>query len=578
MASFITELKRRNVFKVGVAYAIVAWLLIQVSATILPTFNAPGWIMQVFAFFVILGFPIALIFAWAFELTPEGIKPTKEVDTEQSIARTTGENLKYTIIGLLALSLIFVVTDSYILDETSTPLVAEITGNVSPEVEPDNSINVAEPVPGFSGRAAIAVLPFINLSNDPEQEYFADGITEDLITGLQSFQSFPIIARTSTFQYKGTSPDIREVASALGAGYVIEGSVRKVADDIRINVQLIDREGKHVWAEIYNFKYEDVLGIQVELVSKIMLAIEPELIINEADLSRFVRTEDMEAYDYFLRATANSFASNAYTDLNGQAVTPERIDLAFEYATKAVELDPNFAAGWRLLNHIEGSKALRMPHLFSEEERQAAIERSIEYGERSRQLSPFEPAVCSCLSKMLLITGDVGGALLLQEEALKQNPANAAVHVAMATILQAAGEYERALEEIALAKRLSPEDIGMTELLYYEASIYQGLGRFDEAVTAANRSLLFSSLNFEAEYVKIISLYAAGQRDLAQTALIELRGGRPTGFQPASAWGGLPFPESAANNIKLASGASLNGLNYSEGLRLVFEDLGWFTN
>lgn len=225
------------------------------------------------------------------------------------------------------------------------------------------------------------------MSDDPEQEYFADGITEDLITGLQSFQSFPIIARTSTFQYKGKSEDVRDIAAALGAGYIIEGSVRKVRDDVRINVQLINHLGQQMWAENYDFKFNDVLRIQAELVSKIMLSIEPELIISEADRARFVRTEDMEAFDYYLRAAANTFAPFAFTDLNGQVVMPERLELAREYATKAVTLDPTFAAGWRILNHIDGSYVVNLAYLLSKEERQETLERAIEYGERSRLTS-----------------------------------------------------------------------------------------------------------------------------------------------------------------------------------------------
>ena len=214
--------------------------------------------------------------------------------------------------------------------------------------------------------------------------WFDEGITPGEITGLQAFQSFPIIAPSSTFKYKGTSPDIREVAVELGAGYIIDGSVRKIADDVHITVKLNNAQGQLVLAENYDFKYEDVLRMQAELVGKIMLAIEPELLISEADRARFVRTEDMEAFDYFLRASANTFVPFGYTDLNGRAVTPERLDLAREYALKAVELDPGFAAGWRMLNHIDGAYALNQAYKLTKQEFAAKIERSIEYGERSR--------------------------------------------------------------------------------------------------------------------------------------------------------------------------------------------------
>lgn len=347
---------------------------------------------------------------------------------------------------------------------------------------------------------------------------------------------------------------------------------------MRINVQLNNHQGQHVWARNYDFKFEEVLRIQAELVSKIMLAIEPELIITEADRVRFVRTEDMEAFDYYLRAATNTYATFAFTDLNGQVVSPERLELAREFATKAVALDPNFAAGWRLLNHIDGSYVVNanLAYLLSAEEMRATLERAIETGERSRQLSPFEPSVCSCLAVMLLISGDVEGALLLQEESLKQNPASAVVHAVMAKILQVSGNDERALKEIKLAKRLSPEDMAMTTFLYFEAAIYQDLSRFEEAVAAARMSLLLSSVNYDSEYVKITSLYASGEQQLARTALAELKARTPSDFQPVSGYD-EPFPQSITANVKLASGASLQGLRYNEGLRLVLEDLGWRT-
>jgi TolB-like protein/Tfp pilus assembly protein PilO len=561
------ELQRRNVFRVGIAYVVAAWVLLQVSDLVLENIEAPVWVIQVMMLVVALGFIAALIIAWAYELTPEGIKRDRDVERGQSIMHETGHKLDRIIMGFLLVAVAYFAVDKFVLD---------LSRDAKLELAEPPIIDIATPVAGFSGRAAIAVIPFVNMSNDPDQEYFADGITEDLITGLQSFQSFPIIARTSTFQYKGTSPDVREIAAALGAGYIVEGSVRKVNDEVRINVQLNDRHGQHVWAENYDFEFKDVLRIQSELVSKVMLAIEPELIISEANRTRFVRTEDMEAFDYFLRAATNTFASFAFTDLNGEVVTPERLELAREYATKAVELDPKFAAAWRMLNHIEGSYAVNYAYLFSEQELKEKIELGIKYGQRSRLLSPFEPTVCSCLAAMLLMSGDVAGARLLQEESLKQNPSSAIVHAVMAKILQVSGDDERALEEITLAKRLSPEDMAMTTFLYFEAAIYQDLGRFSEAVAAANLSLLTSPLNYDAEFVKITSLYASGQRELARAAIVRLKASSPPDFQPVSGWS-QPFAESVADSVTLANGRSLHGLRYNDGLRLVFEDLGWDT-
>jgi tetratricopeptide (TPR) repeat protein len=282
----------------------------------------------------------------------------------------------------------------------------------------------------------------------------------------------------------------------------------------------------------------------------------------------------MEAFDYFLRAATNTFVSFGFTDLNGQPVTPERLELAREYALKAVELDPNFAAGWRLLNHIDGSYLVNLAYLFTPEEQWAVLERAIEYGQISRQLSPFEPTVCSCLAAMLLMHGDVEEALLLQEESLRQNPSNATVHAVMAKILHVFGEDERALEEITIARRLSPEDMAMTTYLYFEAEIHESAGRFVQAIAAANKALLLAPKNYDAHYIKITSLYASGQRDQALAAVARLREDTPAGFRPTSAWGTV-FPGSVAKSVTVQSGQSLSGLDYNEGLGLVFKELGW---
>ena len=562
MKSLLQEMKRRQVYRVTVVYVVVSWLLLQVADTLFPAFDIPDLGMRVLAMLLAFLFPVVILLTWAFELTPEGIKVTEAVVPGEEVRV---RKVDY-FVGALLLILIGLIGAQLFNDSTRPATVTET---------PTSGVDVTDPVPGFSGRAAIAVLPFVNMSNDSEQEYFADGITEDLITGLQSFQSFPIIARTSTFQYKGTALDVREVAGALGAGYIIEGSVRKVGEDVRINVQLINEQGNHVWAENYDFKFEDVLTIQSELVSKILLAIEPELIITEADRTRFVRTEDMEAFDYFLRGATNTFVSWGFTDLNGRVVTPERLELAREYALKSVELDPNFAAGWRLLNHIDGSYMVNLAYLFTREERMAILERAIVYGERSRQLSPFEPTVCSCLAAMLILRGDVEEALLLQEESLRLNPSSAIARAIMAKLLHITGtEPERAIREIAVAKRLSPEDMAMTSFMFFEAEIHQAAGRFEKAIAAARQSALLAPSNYDAEFVKITSLYASGQRDAARTAVAKIRRDAPADFKPESAWD-IEFPASVAAKIQLQNGQSLAGVGYNEGLRLVFADLGW---
>ncbi len=557
--SFIDELKRRNVFRVGVAYMIVAWLLLQVADVALNNIEAPNWVFQTILLLLVIGFPLALILAWAYELTREGIKLEKDVVRSDSVTHFTGRKLDFSIIALLAIALFVVILNNYVWIDAD-PL--------------DGLVDVSEPVPGFSNRAAIAVLPFLNLSDDPKQEYFADGITEDLITALQSFQSFPIIARTSTFRYKNSSEDLRDIASALGAGYIIEGSVRKVDDLVRINVQLNNNQGKHVWADVYTFQFQDALRIQDELVSSVMLAIEPKLIITEADRARFVRTEDMEAWDYFLQAATNTYAPFAFTDLNGQYVSPERLELARDLLFKALEIDPNFAAAYRLLNHIDGSYVVNLRHLLTDEQAEETRQRAIEYGDKARLISPFEPSVCSCQAAMLLMSGDVEAAFQLQQESVRHNPSNAIARAVMAKIFQVRGEYELALQHIALAKRLSPRDMAMTTFLYFEAAIYLGLGRFDEAIKSADQSLLLVPGNYDSRFVRILSLFASDQRKEANAELRRLRELVSPELMPTTGWD-EPFPTAVADRVTLESGRSLMGVNYNEGLHAILNELGW---
>ncbi|MEO2173663.1 MAG: hypothetical protein ABGY96_06145, partial [bacterium] len=434
---------------------------------------------------------------------------------------------------------------------------------------------VSQPVPGFSDRAAIAVLPFINMSDDPKQDYFADGITEDLYIGLQSFQSFPIIATTSTYEYKNSTSGVRQIAETLGVGYLIKGSVRKGAERVRINVQLISHQGQQLWAEKFDFDFADTLMVQDELIQQVLLAIEPKLVITEADRARHVRTQDMEAWDYYLQAVPNVFAPFAYTNLNGEPVTEEQLQEAKKLVEKALALDPNFAAGYRLLNHIYATYAFQFRQFVTDEVASAAIKTALAYGETAQQLSPFEPSVCSCQSALLLMIGKIDTARRLQEEGIRENPSNAYVHVMMAKILQVAGENEQALVEINLGKRLSPRDLGMAQFLQYEATIHQAMGEFEKSVELSEKALLLSRSSYEASFTKILSLYAAGDVDAARDSVMKLHKDTGPGFQPVSAWAYEPFPKAVAARITLDSGEDLSVMTLNQGIKAIFDQLGW---
>ncbi len=316
MTTLWGELKRRNVVRVGIAYVIVGWLLLQLADVLGDLLQLPDWAGKLVVFLLVLGFPIALIFAWAFELTPEGLKRERDVDREKSVTRSTGRKLDRTIIVLLALALVFVVVDNYVLQDA--PQQPDVVPVVETQAEAQKSI---------------AVLPFVNMSSDQEQEYFADGLSEEILNLLARIPDLKVIGRTSSFSFKGKNEDLRVIGEMLGARTILEGSVRKSGDRIRITAQLIDAaDGVHLWSDTYDRTIEDVFAVQDEVAAAIIDALHVHV---GSMPTRGVPTENAEAYALYLRARAHL---NQYEALWSAPLLRQ-----------AVELDPEFAEAHELL-------------------------------------------------------------------------------------------------------------------------------------------------------------------------------------------------------------------------------------
>jgi TolB-like protein len=308
--SFWGELRRRNVVKVAVAYAIVGWLLVQVAATVLPVFEAPEWITQVFTLFVILGFPLALVLSWAYELTPQGMKRTLEVPAEESITPATGQKLNYVIIGLLVFAVGFLVVDNYVLENDGQP-VQQLLPN------------------------SIAVLPFDNLSPNADDAYFAAGIHEELLNQLSKLSSLSVISRTSMLRYADSELSVPEIARELNVGSVMEGSVRYAGNRVRVTMQLIDAAtDQHLWSETYDREFDDIFAIESDIAMNVANALVAEFSPEEQASIERLPTDSIEAYRLFLRVLSAS-SNDRRHELLDQALEIDS-EFAFAHAMKAV--------------------------------------------------------------------------------------------------------------------------------------------------------------------------------------------------------------------------------------------------
>jgi TolB-like protein len=270
LRNFFGELKRRNVYKVAIVYAVIAWLLIQAGSILFPTFEAPGWVMKAFVAIIAAGFPIALVLAWAFELTPEGIKRTEDVDVSESITRKSGRKLDFFIIAVLLLVI-------------AALLFHRLRPNVSPTIS-------------SSPEKSIAVLPFENLSRDPDNAYFADGIQEEILTCLAKIADLKVISRTSTQRYQSKPGNLAEIAKQLGVANILEGSVQKAGDQVRVNVQLVNAQtDSHLWAETYDRKLTDIFGVESEIAKGIAESLQAKLTGREEQALAVKPTNNPEA-------------------------------------------------------------------------------------------------------------------------------------------------------------------------------------------------------------------------------------------------------------------------------------------
>jgi TolB-like protein len=319
--SLIAELKRRNVVRVGAAYVVIGWVIAQVAEFAFSNFGAPDWALKAVVVVLMLGLPLALFFAWAFEMTPEGVKREKDVDRNQSITATTGRKLDRVIIGVLALALGWFVWDKF-----STPLPAETP---------------VETVSASTMGSSVAVLPFVAMSTGPDDEYFADGLTEEILNSLAQLPELLVTSRTSAFSFKGTELAVQEIAQALGVAHVVEGSVRRSGDRLRVTAQLIRaNDDTHLWSENYDSTSTDAIEVQEDIAEQIAVAMDIVLDEDKRKAMRDVGLRDPEAFTLYQKGT------EVFELAHGQIDTLDGLRQANAYYDKVIERVPGFAQAY----------------------------------------------------------------------------------------------------------------------------------------------------------------------------------------------------------------------------------------
>jgi TolB-like protein len=417
ISGFFAELKRRNVYKVAVAYAVVAWLLVQAASILFPTFEAPAWVMKVFVVVILLGFPVALVIAWAFEMTPQGMKRTEDVGPDEVIPQWSGKKFAaliiVTAIGAAAL------LGFQLLRPKTSAVPGETTG-----------------IPSKS----IAVLPFVNMSSDKENEYFVDGLTEEILNRLAQISALRVPGRTSSFAFKGKNTDLRQIGTALGVAHVLEGSVRKSGDRLRITAQLVrTADGFQLWSQSFDRKFDDIFAIQEEIARSIADALSTPLGVGDA-VNPQRQTRDMEAYEKFLEARALIPQRSA-----------EKLRRAIDLLTAVVERDPSFANGWAAL-----AQARALAPYYALAPMPESLKGAEEAARKALALDNTLAAAHSALADVLRDRFDWLAAETEYQLALKLSPGEAETHNQYAQMLLKVGHLDAALEHALRACELDP--------------------------------------------------------------------------------------------------------------------------
>ena len=510
MNEFLAELKRRNVYKVAVAYAVVGWLVIQVCATIVPALHMPEGLTTAVVVLVLLGFPIALVIAWAFEMTPEGMKRTENVSPDEKIPQWSKRKFAALIvtIALLAAGL----------------LVFQLVRSKSSPAPRNTETN----------DKSIAVLPLLNESGDPKDEYFSDGLSEELIVALGQIRELKVIGRSSSFQFKGKNDDSKTIGAKLGVPTLLEGTVRKQGDRVRIVAELINAsDGIELWTRTFDRDLKDIFAVQQEIATAVASSLKTRLLGSEQRSAANAATPNTEAHNAYLLGHHYFLRRNAEDDRK-----------AVDHFDEAIRLDPRYALAyterseaWTLIGDLTGQRETAWPKAESDAEQavvlapdlaeahsalgwvrfftQWKLAEGLKELRHANQLSPSNPTANDLLTRVLTYVGNLAEAEKLAREIIKLDPLAFSPPFNLARILWVAGKLDEADVAARKAAELQPEAAAT-----HRNQVFVAIQRGDPEA-AFREAQLEPDVNYRRFELALVQ-FARNDRAAADAALAEL--------------------------------------------------------
>ncbi len=481
---FLGELKRRNVFRIGMAYIVASWVIIQIGYITAANLGAEDWVMGLVMTFLILLFPLVLYFTWTFALTTDGLRKESDVNRLESLTRKTGRNLDYITKALLAAVVGMVALDRYM----------PVPGGMESAPETAQHAIESEPELIVIDDNSIAVLPFNNMSAEASQDYFSDGLSEELLNVLTQVEGLKVASRTSSFAYKGDSRNIRQIARSLRVANILEGSVRKVGERLRVTAQLIDtRNDRNLWSDSYDRDMTDIFQVQAEIANAIVSALTVELGVGLQTVSVQSATTNLDAYDLYLKARELFHAR-------------ENLPNSWQLLEQATHMDPQFARAWETLAAVHSVATSWFPGdgIDHPALALAAAHRAIE-------IDPDLSMAYAVIGMKHQTTGEgYGGAIRNLDIAIKNNPKNATAWLWRGITLKDMGYIAKADKDFEQCLTI---DAGYLNCSQYQAETRLALGEIEAAISQFEAIIEY---NFHSTDDAFVSYYVhTGQRNMA---------------------------------------------------------------